>query len=134
MRMHGMDINNITCCYINYTNHVNQQKRVAYTGNISWWTDISYLKKNRNIETMNINMWFIFACWLITSSRGWQLNKMMTNIISQSDYFQHWSCCRYKFQKTWSTSFHSHINLAWYCNLRFDYSRTFGGFAWLNVA
>ena len=29
-------------------------------------------------------------------------------------------------KKSWSTSFHSHINLAWLCNLRFDYSKTFG--------
>ena len=32
-----------------------------------------------------------------------------------------------------NTSFHSHINLGWLCNLRFDYSKTFGGFNWLNV-
>ena len=37
------------------------------------------------------------------------------HIISQ--YFQHWSCSPYKFQKTWSTSFHSHINLAWRCKI-----------------
>ena len=36
-------------------------------------------------------------------------------------------------KKTWLTSFHSHINLGWLCNLRFDYSKTFGGFAWLHV-
>ena len=36
-------------------------------------------------------------------------------------------------KKTWLTSFHPHINIAWLCNLRFDYSKAFGGFAWLHV-
>ena len=55
------------------------------------------------------------------------------HIISQSQDFQHWSCSPYKFQKTWWRSFLSHINLGWLCNLRFDYSKNFGGFAWLHV-
>ena len=46
--------------------------------------------------------------------------------------FQHWSCFPHKFKKTWSTSFRSHIDLAWLCNLRFDYWKTFGGYAWLH--
>ena len=35
-----------------------------------------------------------------------------------------WSYSPYKFQKTWLTSLHFHINLGWFCNLRFDYSKT----------
>ena len=63
----------------------------------------------------------------------WQVQCPHLHIISQSRDFQHWSCSPYKFQKTWSTSFHSHINLWWLCNLRFDSSKTFGGFAWPHV-
>ena len=55
------------------------------------------------------------------------------HVIFQSQDFQHGLCSPYKFQKTWSTSFHSHINLWWLCNLRFDSSKTFGGFAWPHV-
>ena len=51
----------------------------------------------------------------------WQAQCPHLHIISQSQDFQHWSCCPYKFQKTWSTSFRFHINLGWLCNLRFDY-------------
>ena len=74
--------------------------------------------------------------------RGWQWNEMVTSpcnrysvpnlrLISQD--FEYWSCSLWKFQKAGSTLFHSHINLAWLCNLRFDYSKTFGGFAWTHV-
>ena len=63
----------------------------------------------------------------------WQVECPQDHIISQSQDFQHWSCSLYKFQKTWSASFHTHINLGWLCNLRFDYSQTFEGFAWLHV-
>ena len=34
--------------------------------------------------------------------------------------------------KNWSTSFHSDIYLRWLCNPRFDYSKTFQGFALLH--
>ena len=54
------------------------------------------------------------------------------NFISQD--FQHWSCSPYKFQKTRWASFNYCINLAWLSNLRFDYSKTFGGLSWLHVA
>ena len=40
---------------------------------------------------------------------SWQIPKNMTDII------------------------YSHMNIGWLCNLRFDYSETFGGFAWLHV-
>ena len=64
----------------------------------------------------------------------WQLQCLHYHIISQSQDFQHWSCSPYKFHKTWSTSFHSHVDLAWLCNLRFDYSKkAFEGFAWLHI-
>ena len=53
----------------------------------------------------------------------WQIQCTLFHFISQSQDFQHWSCSPYKFQKTWSTSFHYHINLGWLCNLRFDYSK-----------
>ena len=52
----------------------------------------------------------------------WQVLCSHLHITSQSQDFQHWSCSPYKFQKTWSASFHSHINLRWLGNLRFDYS------------
>ena len=63
----------------------------------------------------------------------WQVQCPHFHIISQSPDFQYWSCFRYKFEKTWSTSFHSHISLGWLCNLRFDCSKAFGGFTWLHV-
>ena len=63
----------------------------------------------------------------------WQVQCLYFHIITQSKDFHHWSCSPYKFQKTWSTTFHSHIYLGWLCNLRFDYSKTFGDFAWLHV-
>ena len=52
----------------------------------------------------------------------WQVQCSYLHIISQSQYFQHWSCSPYKFKKSQSTSFHSHINLGWLGNLRFNYS------------
>ena len=64
-------------------------------------------------------------------TKWWLLR--VTGRVSQSQDFQHWSCSLYKFQKTWLASFHTHINLGWLSNLRFDYSQTFGGFVWLHV-
>ena len=72
--------------------------------------------------------------------QGWQWNEMVTI-----------PCDRYRvpnfisFLKIFNTDHtllrnskkldrhHSHINLAWLCNLRSNYSRTFGGFTWLHV-
>ena len=53
-------------------------KRVVYTVHLSWLTDISYFIKRRKIETVNINIWFIFTYQLMTNSQGWQWNKMVT--------------------------------------------------------
>ena len=63
----------------------------------------------------------------------WQVRCSYLHIISQSQDFQYWSCSPYKFQKAWSTSFHSHMNLEWLCNIRFDYWKNFWGFAWVHV-
>ena len=49
-----------------------------------------------------------------------QIQYLHLHIVSQ-DFSKHRSCSTYALQKIWSTSFHSHINLVWPCNLRFDY-------------
>ena len=70
---------------------------------------------------------------LIGDYSVWQVQFLHLHIISHSQDFQQWACSPYKFRKTWSASFHSHINQEWLFNLKFDYSETFGGFAWLHV-
>ena len=72
-----------------------------------------------------------------TGTKWWLL--LLTATVSPPSY--HFSISRFstliilslQIPKTWSTSFHSHINLGLLCNLRFDYSKTFGCFAWLHV-
>ena len=80
----------------------------------------------------------IFACPLMTNSWGWQYGDYSVYRFSIHNFispdFQHWSCSPYKFQKTRWASFNYCINLAWLSNLRFDYSKTFGGLSWLHVA
>ena len=80
-------------------------------------------------------------CWLlcvrVTMEQNADYSVCQTQcpnlyIVSQ-DFSEHWSCSLYKFQKIWSTSFNSHINVAWLYNLWFDYSKAFGGFTWLHV-
>ena len=77
-----------------------------------------------------------FARVTIETNRAysvWQVQSLHRDIISKSQNFWHWSYSSYKFEKPWSASYHSHINLAWLCNLRLDYSKTFGGFSCLHV-
>ena len=122
MTMHEININNITCSYTNYTNHDNLPKRVVYTGHISWLTKYQHM----------IYLCLLAYDQLVRMTMGpngdyfvWQVKCPHLHIISQSQDFQQWSCSVYKFRKTWLTSFHSHINLAWICNIRLDYSKTF---------
>ena len=130
MRMYEININKITCSYINWTNHANLPKWVVYAGHISWSTEYLHMIHLRFFPqdqfarmTMELN----------GDYSEWRVQCPHLHIISQSQDFQHWSCPPYKFQKTWSASFHSHKNLGWLCNLGFDYSKTFEGFAWLHV-
>ena len=70
---------------------------------------------------------------LIGDYSVWQVQCQHLPIISQSQDIQHWACSPYKFRKTWSASFHSHLNLGRLFNLKFDYSETFEVSAWLHV-
>ena len=63
----------------------------------------------------------------------WQVQCRHLHIISHFQDFHSHALLK-TFKKTWSTSFLSHINLRWLCNPRFDYSKTFGGFARLYFA
>ena len=43
MWMHEINMNNITCSYINETDHDNLPKWVVYTGHRSWWTEYEHM-------------------------------------------------------------------------------------------
>ena len=85
---------------------------------------------------------FLVSLWLMPKDDNgleWWLLRVKSTVSPPSYHFSISQFSTliispYKFQKTWSTSFHSNINLGWLFNLRFDYSTTFGGFAWLRVA
>ena len=111
-------------------NHANPPKRVPYTVHIGWWTAYQHMIHFRLLAyeqfarmTMEPNV----------NYSVWQVQCLHLHIIFPSKDFQQWSCSPYKLKKTWFKIFHSYINVAWFCNLRFDYSKTFGGFTWLHV-
>ena len=95
-----------------------------------------------NMDWTSINnSSFLVSLWIIHKDDNgleWWLLRL-TGTVSPPSYhfstswFSTLISSPYKFQKTWWTSSHSHINIGWLCNLRFDYSMTFGGFAWLRV-
>ena len=88
MRMHEININSITCSYINQTNHANSPKWVVYTGHISSRTEYQHMIQFTRI-TLELNDDYSF----------WQLQCPHLHIISQSQDSQHWSFSPYKFQK-----------------------------------
>ena len=129
MRIHEINIIKITCSYINQTNHANPQKRVAYTGHTSWWTEYHHMI---HLCLLAEDQFARMTMELNGDYSVWQVQCPHLHIISQSQIFNT-DYAPYKFQKTWFTSFYSRINLGWLCYLRFDHSKNFEGFPWLHV-
>ena len=127
MRIHEINIIKITCSYINQTNHANPQKRVAYTGHTSWWTEYHHMI---HLCLLAEDQFARMTMELNGDYSVWQVQCPHLHIISQPQDFQHWSHSPYKFQKTFSTSFYSHINLGWLCILIFDLTFVTGWFQW----
>ena len=97
MKMHEINVNNITCSYINWINHANPTKRVVHTGLISWWTEYQH------IIHLRLLVYDKFARKTMEPNGDysvWHVQCPHLHIISRSQYFQHWSCLSYKFQKT----------------------------------